>query len=153
MVSPGQRRKLRFWATVLCATGFLAACGGAPEPTPEAQVREKLAQFDRATAAKDYRTLCTQVYSPLLTARTEAVGLPCPVALRQALADVREPRLSVGKVTVADQTARAQVRTSAADQAPSRDTLELRRERGGWRIVSLAGGSGARSPTPEAEER
>ncbi len=124
---------------ILLPVAILAsACGGEPRPSPEAQVRAKLDQLDRATAAKDYRALCTEVYSPRLTARAEAIGLPCEDALRRGLADVREPRLSVGEVTVTGATARAQVRSSAAGQPASRDTVELRREAGGWRIVQLA---------------
>jgi hypothetical protein len=131
----------------------LAACGGDPPPSPEAQVRAKLAQLTRATDAKDYEQLCDEVFSSVLTSRTEAIGLGCPAALRRAFADVRDPQIQVGEVTVTDGTARAQVRSSAAGQPPSRDTVELRRETGGWRVVSLAGQGGTPSPTPDAQER
>ena len=47
--------------------------------------------------------------------------------------------LSVGKITVDGDTASAEVRTSAEGQAPSTDTVQLRRVDGSWRISSLAG--------------
>jgi hypothetical protein len=53
---------------------------------------------------------------------------------------VRDPRLSIGQVTVHGDTATAEVRTSAAGQQPSRDTLQLQRVRGSWRIASLGAG-------------
>ena len=140
---------MRLPIALSCAIALLlAGCGGDPEPSPEAQVRAKLAEFNRATAAKDYAALCARVYSSGLTSRTEAIGLPCDVALRRALAEVDDPQLTVGDVTVDGSTARAQVRSSAKGQAPSRDTVELRKEKGGWRIVQLAGGGGEASPSP-----
>lgn len=136
-----------------CALALLlSACGVDSGPSPETQVRAKLAQFNRATAAKDYEALCTQIYSSSLTSRTEAIGLPCAVALRRALAEVDDPQLTVGEVTVTEKTARAQVRTSAKGQAPSRDTVELREEKDGWRIVQLAGQASPATPTPTPAE-
>ena len=131
----------------------LAACGGDPPPSPEAQVHAKLAQLTRATDANDYGQLCDEVFSSRLTSRTEEIGLPCPDALRRAFADVRDPQLQVGDVTISEATAQAKVRSSAAGQPPSRDTVELRRETGGWRVLSLAGQGGTPNPTPTAEER
>ena len=57
--------------------------------------------------------------------------------LAKALGDVKDPRLTIGKIDVTGDRATAEIRTSASGQAPSRDTLRLQRVRGAWRIASL----------------
>jgi hypothetical protein len=94
-------------------------------------------EFSRAVAAKDYRTLCEKLLSPRLIEDVEQVGLPCEQALAKALGDLRDPRLTIGAITVNGDRATVEIRTSAGGQAPSRDTLELERVRGTWRIASL----------------
>jgi hypothetical protein len=113
----------------------LAACGGGP--SDEEQVRQTVSAFGHATAAKDYRRLCDDLLAPRLIAQVQSVGLPCEAALQRGLGRVRDAQLVVGRITVAGQTARAEVRTSAAGQAPSRDVLRLAKVKGRWRIASL----------------
>jgi ketosteroid isomerase-like protein len=120
---------------VACALGTVA-CGDTG-PTDEEQVRATVTAFARATAAKDYEALCDRVLAPALIEEVEQIGLPCEVALEQGLGEVEEPRLTIGEVAVEEDTATVEVRTSAAGQEPSRDTLELRRVEAGWRISSL----------------
>jgi hypothetical protein len=115
----------------------LAGCGGASGPTDEQLVARTVSSFGRATAAKDYRTLCDRILAPSLVAKVVAIGLPCEEALDKSLGRVRDPRLTIGKVTVTGDRATAEIRTSASGQAPSRDVLELERVRGTWRIASL----------------
>jgi hypothetical protein len=55
---------------------------------------------------------------------------------------VREPRLSVGEITVNDGSATAQVRSSATGQPPSEDAVDLVKVGNGWRIASLGAGQG-----------
>jgi hypothetical protein len=117
-----------------------AGCGGASGPSDEQLVARTVASFGRATAAKDYRTLCGRILSPALIEKVVQIGLPCEQALAKALGDVQDPRLTVGKITVTGDHATAEIRTSATGQAPSRDTLDLQRVRGAWRIASLGGG-------------
>ena len=124
----------------------LAGCGDSG-PTDEEQVRATLTDFSRATAAKDYQTLCDRILAPSLIADLKKIGLPCEIALQQGLGDVKQPRLLVGAVSVKGKTATAQVRTSAEGQAPSSDTIELEHTDQGWRISSLAKPSKAR-PAP-----
>ena len=50
---------------------------------------------------------------------------------------MQDPRLTVGTVSVDGDRATAEVRSSAAGEAPSQDTLELVRVGDGWRIASL----------------
>ena len=114
----------------------LAGCGE-QGPSPEQQVRDAVAEFGRATAAKDYRALCDRLLAPSLIEEVESIGLPCEVALRQGLGQVRDPRLTIGRIEVRDDRASAQVRTTAAGEQPSEDTLELVDVDGSWKISSL----------------
>jgi len=124
-------------APLICACA-LAGCGGGG-PGDEQQVRATLGAFQRATAGNDYAALCERILAPHLVARVTRLGLRCEDALERGFAGLRAPQLSVGRVTVDGDRARAQVRTSAEDQAPSEDELELLRIDGRWRIASLAG--------------
>jgi Putative lumazine-binding len=116
-----------------------AGCGG-QEPTPEEQVRAAVTEFGRATAAKDYQALCDRILAPALVEDVRSIGLPCEVALREGLGAVREPQLTIGRVRIAGERATAEVRTTAAGEQPSRDTLELVNEDGTWKIASLGSG-------------
>jgi hypothetical protein len=115
---------------------LVAACGD-QGPTPEEQVRSTVAEFGRATAAKDYQALCDDLLSPTLIDDVESVGLPCEVALREGLSGVREPRLTIGRIQLDGERATAEVSTTAAGQEPSRDTLRLENVEGAWKIASL----------------
>jgi hypothetical protein len=128
-------RRVRFLAPAV-ALLLLAGCGEGG-PTPEEQVRSTVTEFGRATAAKDYQTLCDRLLAPSLVEEVESIGLPCEVALRQGLGKVREPRLTIGRIQVKDDTASAEVRTSASGEEPSKDTLELVNLDGTWKISSL----------------
>jgi hypothetical protein len=123
-------------ATALVALLVAAGCGDSG-PTPEEQVRSTVADFGRATEAKDYQALCDRLLSPELVEEVESIGLPCEAAMRQALEEVREPRLTIGRVEVDGERASADVRTTAAGQEPSRDTLQLILVNEAWRISSL----------------
>ncbi len=137
---------MRGCAAALAVALALAGCGDS-EPTPEEQVRATLTAFSRATAAKDYQALCDRLLAPSLIEDLKKIGLPCEIALEQGLADVEQPRLIVGRVTVKGRRATAEVRTSAAGQAPSRDTIALEETEQGWRISSLTTPSEA-DPAP-----
>jgi hypothetical protein len=115
---------------------LLAGCGE-QGPTPEEQVRSTVAEFGRATAAKDYTALCDRLLAPELIEEVESIGLPCEVALRQGLGEVEEPRLTIGRIDVREDEATAEIRTSAAGEEPSRDTLRLVNLDGTWKISSL----------------
>lgn len=130
-------RRLRALLAALAVV--LAACGGKAPPPPEEQVRATLADYGRAVAVKDYAALCTRLLAPELVERVNSIGLPCEAALRRGLGEVREPRLSVGRVEVAGERATAQVSTSALGEEPSRDTIELELVKGSWRVSSLGG--------------
>ena len=128
-------RRVRYLAPAL-ALLILAGCGESG-PTPEEQVRSTVAEFGRATAAKDYAALCDHILAPELIEDVESIGLPCERALRQGLGDVEDPRLTIGKIVIRDDEASAEIRTSAAGEEPSQDTLELVNVDGAWKISSL----------------
>jgi hypothetical protein len=117
------------------AAAALAGCGGGP--SDEEQVRTAVQAFSDATAAKDYQRLCDDLLAPELVEKIKQVGLPCEVALRRGLGEVEKPKLTIGRVTVKGTSATADVRTSAAGQKPSRDTLKLSKVGDDWRIASL----------------
>ena len=125
---------------LVIAACALAGCGDSG-PSDEEQIRSTLAQFGRATGARDYGALCERILAPKLVDAVEQIGLPCERALAKGFEDVREPQLSVGEVTVKDDTATAQVRSSAAGQTPSEDTVDLVRVGDSWRIQSLGAGA------------
>ncbi len=123
---------------ILCV---VAGCGESG-PSDEQRIRDTLSGFERAAAARDYAALCERILAPQLIGTLEQIGLPCETALEKGFAGLEDPRLSVGTVSVDGDTATAEVRSSAAGQSPSQDTVALVRVGDGWRIASL-GGTGA----------
>jgi Putative lumazine-binding len=128
-------RIVRYLAPAL-ALLILTGCRP-PGPTPEEEVRTTVTEFGRATADKDYTALCDRILAPSLVEEVEAIGLPCERALAQGLGEVEDPRLTIGEITVRDDEASAEVRTSAAGEEPSQDTLRLVNVDGVWKISSL----------------
>jgi hypothetical protein len=120
------------------AAALLAGCGD-EGPSTQEQVRTTLDEFARAMTAKDYQSLCDEVLAPKLIEKLQQVGLPCEIAMQRAFQDVQNPRLTIGKITVAkdEKSATAEVRTSASGQAPSQDTVELVPVKDGWRVSTL----------------
>ena len=122
---------------LVLAAWALAGCGESG-PSDERQIRSTLAELERATATHDFRALCDRVFAPQLIETVERVGLTCELAMQQGYEDVQDPRLTVGAVAVDGDSATAEVRSSAAGQAPSQDTVRLVRLDAGWRIASRA---------------
>ncbi len=119
---------------VLCAL-LTSACG---RESDESAVRDTLQTFAEATSRKDYQRLCDELFSEKLVAEVNKT-LPCEVALRRSDLDVaRNPRIEVRSVKVDGDRASAQVRSTAANQPPSDDTVQLVREDEQWRIAALS---------------
>jgi len=114
----------------------LAGCGQ-HGPSDRVLVRQTLATFARASATKDYRTLCERVLAPSLIYQVQQVGLGCEAALRRGLGGVNRPRVVVGRVQIHGAAATAAVHSTAANQPPSDDVLTLGRVNGQWRITAL----------------
>ena len=127
----------RSLVAVLLVAAAVSGCGDSG-PSDTEQVHATVEAFGQATAAKDYQRLCDDVLAPALISKLEQVGLPCEVALKQGLGDVKAPTLTIGKVEVNGDNATAEVNSTAQGQQPSRDTLKLQRVKGRWRIASLA---------------
>jgi hypothetical protein len=125
----------RLTAALLGLSLGLSGCGGTPDPE---KVRTVVEAFGAATKAKDYQRLCDELLAPKLVEEVERVGLPCEVALRRGLGDVRSPELTIGRIEIDGDKATADVRSAAAGELPSRDELELVRFGDGWRIASLS---------------
>ena len=126
----------RALAVAALAAALLAGCGDSG-PTAEEQVRQTLAEFGRATAAKDYQALCDRVFAPKLVRKLTQIGLPCEVAMQQSFEKVENPRLTIGNVRVDGDNATAEIRSSASGEQPSKDTLKLVKINGTWKISSL----------------
>jgi hypothetical protein len=142
----GKMRKGRDLA-VLAAAALMAAgvagCGsGNHTPSPAADraaVRGALVQLDEATAAHNYQLLCNRVLARELVQKVASAGLPCEEALRIGLGGVRQPHLQVTEIRVQGNHALAQVYSGATGQQSSNDIVQLVREKGNWRVTSLAG--------------
>jgi ketosteroid isomerase-like protein len=113
----------------------LAGCGDGP--SDEQQVRTTVQAFSDATAGKDYQRLCDHLLAPALVEKIKQAGLPCELALERGLGDVKDPKLTIGAVTVKGDNATADIRTSATGQKPARSTLKLIKVGSTWRIASL----------------
>jgi hypothetical protein len=125
----------------ICLAVAVAAAGWGCGQSDEDQVRQTLQAFGQAVAAKDSERLCKDLLAKELLDRLAQAGVPCNVALSRGLAGASQPRLRVLKVDVrSDRLAYAMVRTDAANQQPSTDTFRVLKERGRWRVGSLAGG-------------
>ena len=101
----------------------------------QAEVRAALERYEQASRAKDVQTLCDELLASSYVRQTSSSGLPCEVALRTALEDVRNPTLEVVGVEVNGDRAAARVRGSAAGQVPGEANYTLVREDDAWRIL------------------
>lgn len=129
------------------AAAVLAGCGN-DTPDDETQVRTTLQTFIEAVEERDYQTLCDKVFAPKLLQGLQSIGLPCEIAMRTSLGEVKEPRLTIGDIEVDGRTAHAEVKTSAKNQPPSTDTIELSKVSSGWRVSALGSEEATPTPTP-----
>ncbi len=126
------------------AAPVVAGCGDDDQD----QVRAVLERFGDATRDKDYQELCDVLFAPELVVNVRSVGLPCELAMKTSLGKLRRPTLEVDSVEVEGDQALGRVRTGAAGQRPSQDTIKLVKRDGRWLIVSLA----AQQPQPPPPE-
>ena len=127
-------RAITIPTAVLALALALPACGR----SPERDVRDTLNAFATATAKKDYQRLCDEIFSEKLVEQVRR-QVPCELALKNSsLGDARNPKLEIKRITVKGDTATAVVASSAANQRPSEDTVQLVKEGEDWRIQALA---------------
>lgn len=124
---------------VLGAVVVVAVLALRPGPNEEKDVRATLDRYAQATRAKDYQTLCDDLFARDIVTGLTNVGLPCEVALRNSSFEtVRNPQLTVLGVEVSGDQALARTRSTAVGEAPSVDTIKLVKQDGDWRIASLS---------------
>jgi len=104
-------------------------------------VRQALERYEQASAQKDYQELCDELLASSYVKQTASSGLPCEVALRTALENVRNPTLDVLSVEVNGDRAAARVRGAAAGQQPGTAVYTLIREDDSWRILPPRAGN------------
>jgi len=129
-------------ACALCAAA-LAACNspenergsGAGERGRE--VARTVESLERAIARRDFRAVCRDLFTRAV--REQAGGRACPSMLRRTSRGLRRPRIRIRSVSLRGERAVAEVTTLAAGQTPARDTIQLVREGGRWRVAALGG--------------
>ena len=130
-------------ATVACSAALLglAGCslGDEEKPGPASgaarQVGEVVRELERAVARGDWQTVCEDVFTA--AARRRAGGKDCPRLLRSDAAGLRGPRIETLAITVRKGGAEVRVRSRARGQPPLTDVIQLRRERGEYRVEAL----------------
>jgi hypothetical protein len=131
------------WATVACSlalTGFAGcSCGADGEETPAPgavrAVGNTVEQLERAIARGDWRALCEDLFTA--AARKRAGGGSCPRLLRTDAEGLRRPRIRILRIDVKGRRAQVRVRSRASGQRPLTDVIDLRWERGEFRVDSL----------------
>lgn len=118
---------------VLGAALVVSGCG-ASDPD---QVKAKVQQFAKAVGERDYGTICEQVLAPALVRHLTANDISCEKAMQVALQGVRQPYLSIGKVTIKGGSAAVIALSTAQDQPAALEAIELVKTGGGWRISAL----------------
>lgn len=117
---------------------LLSGCGA----NDRGQVQAKVRQLAHATASKNYRSLCRDVFAPQLIAHLALSGLSCERAMQIALSDVQDPVLSIGQITVKGKNASAITLSGARGQQGSIDEIGLVKTDQGWRVASLGSPAG-----------
>jgi hypothetical protein len=134
------------WATIAVAIALLAgsgcSLGGDDEAKPakgaSRQVAAVIDRLEAASAKADWRTVCEDIFTA--SARRRAGGKDCPRLLRSDAEGIARPRIEVLRITLRPRgKAAVRVRSRARGQPPLEDVIELRRERGAYRVDSLAG--------------
>jgi hypothetical protein len=119
---------------LLGAAYALAGCGSSAHD----EVQAKVEQFAHATAHRDYAALCGEVLAPALVQRLSDAGVSCQQAMKLFVQSVRNPTLSVARITVKGHTASATVVATATGQPSARESIQLVETKHGWRLASLA---------------
>jgi hypothetical protein len=132
-------------AAILVACGaLLVACGTSAHEKQQAKkpaqsVADAVAALQHDLGTRNYKHLCAEVFST--QARQQAGGGSCPTILARESQGIRNPKIEITRIQVNAQGAVARVMTSAEGQARVPETIELVRENGGYRVLSLAAGS------------
>jgi hypothetical protein len=125
--------------SALLLGALIAGCGGADDPEPlrgpAKEVAAVVQALERSVADGDYRRICRDLFSEQV--RRQAGGRDCPAMLKRTAADVKRPSIVIRRIEVHGAKATAVVGTRARGEAPSKETIDLVREAGRFRISSL----------------
>jgi hypothetical protein len=128
-------------ATTLVLAPAGCSLGGDEEPQPAAgaprEIGEVVHELERATARRDFDTICRDLFTT--DAHERAGGAGCPRRLRSAADGIQEPTISLRAIDLEGQRPTVRVRTRVRGQATVGAVLELRRDQGEWRIDALGG--------------
>ncbi len=134
-------RKSRARLLLIPVAFSLIGCGE-PAGPPErisgspAEVADRVSAFARATALREFRLICEEIYSAAV--RQAAGGARCPELLERATSSVRSPSIAIKQIEIAERFALVTVIARARDQAPVTETIRLERDRENvFRIVGL----------------
>jgi hypothetical protein len=125
----------------MAAAAFLTGCLGADEEAEPARgaardIAGVVERLERATAGGDFATVCEELFTA--AARERAGGEDCERLTRSAAEGIARPEIEMESIHIQADAARVEVTTRAAGQAEVPSVLELRRERGEWRVEALA---------------
>jgi hypothetical protein len=130
-------------ALLLCVLALsLTACGAAPRDSAkefkgdQRAVAAAVEDLESAARDGDSEAACTKLFAQRLLAMLEQQGTDCAEAVDDAFKDADAMELTVDKVTISGDTARATV-TSGVGGSKRTDTLELEKVGTAWRISSL----------------
>lgn len=95
-------------------------------------------RLELASARADWRTVCDEIFTA--GARKRAGGRDCARLLRSDAEGIVKPSIQVLHITLRSRgRAAVRVRSRTRGQPPLVDVIELKRERGAYRVDSLAG--------------
>ena len=119
---------------------FLTGCLGADEEAEPVRgaardIAGVVERLERATAERDFATVCDELFTA--AARERAGGEDCERLTRSAAEGIARPGIEMKAIDIRADGARVEVTTRAAGQAEVPAVLELRRERGEWRVEAL----------------
>jgi molybdopterin synthase catalytic subunit len=125
----------------MAVVALLSGCLGADEEArpargPARDIANVVERLERATAQRDFATICDELFTG--AARERAGGDDCERLTRSAAEGIARPRIALKAIRIEGERARAEITTHATGQAEVPDVLELRRERGEWRVEALA---------------
>jgi hypothetical protein len=132
------------WAVAACSLGLAGfagcSCGGADDPDAPAGaarvVGATVERLEQAIARGDWDALCDDLFTD--SARRRAGGKACARLVRSDAEGLRRPQIRVLRIDVEGRRAEVQVRSTARGQRRLTDVIVLRRERGAYRVDSLA---------------
>ena len=143
------RRRRRLYTLVAAIAAVVLAVilvvGGGDEGSsgPKVDARAAVATveaFQRAIADRDYAAICTKLFT--VDAREASGGGNCQSVLAQNASRIRNPKVEIRSVVLSGNAATVSVVAQVAGGPPVGDTIQLVRDKQGYRISSAGSGPG-----------